>query len=173
MDLAGYGVMRLAILCVLLLLLMACTPTQITADLNTIVTAVSLALPILSLAGVPPLVITATQGYLSSVSVAVEQTVAELASQDTGPVKASKVAGFFAGAIIPNLPPGTKPMVEQLLRSVSTAVAGFVAHFAGGPGFAAQATAQLAMTRGDKQQLDKIGKANAHNIEILSKSVGP
>ncbi len=162
---------RIAAVAVLLCLLAACTPGALVGSLDAVVSAVSLALPILSLAGVPGPVILLAQGYLQSVSTAVHATTAELASADTPAVKAVRIASYFAAAIVPNLPAGIDPRIGQLLAAVAQAVQAFLQHLGGVQGIAAGPAQPIHMSRGDKQAVAKIEARNAANIAALARVV--
>jgi len=151
-----------------LLLSLACTPGDITSSLDRVVGAVELALPLLTLAGVPGQVIILAQGYLQSVSVAVNETTAELASADNSAVKAAKIGQYFAAAIVPNLPAGTPPIVGQLLKAVSDAVAALLGQLAGSPGVLPGSGVEIKMRTADRVAIEKIKARNATNLAKLA-----
>lgn len=159
---------RRAILLALVVCLAGCTPGAVTSALDKVVSAVELALPLLSFAGVPAPVIVLAQGYLQSVSAAVNETTTELASTDTSAVKAAKIASYFAAAIVPVLPAGTPPIVAQLLQAVSDAVAAFLKHIAGGQTLVAGKVPEIKVTMRDRAALAKIKERNAQNIAKLA-----
>jgi hypothetical protein len=161
----------LPIILILLLLVGCPSSSKITRDLDLVVGAVSLALPIFSLAGVPPEIIVLAQGYLKSVSEAVDATATELVSGDTPAVKAAKITGYFAAAAAFHLPPGAPAIVGQFLKVVSDAVAGFLKHFLPTQGL--QAPPHYTMTRGDHQQLAKIKQKNLANLATLMSAKKP
>lgn len=149
------------------LLLIGCTGTQITTTLQTVVDAVSIALPIIT-AAIPSLTPTQSKqivGYLKAVSTAVQETTAELQTSDSSAIKASKIVAFFASAAIPAIP-GLSPTVQLILQAVDGTVQAFLATFK--PAAAAPRTAAPTPTPGkitfDPAALNYIIDKNTRNL---------
>lgn len=156
------------------LALASCSQSQVTVTLDLVVTAADVAVSTLQSTGaLPPGTATVIQGYLGSVTTAVSFATTELASADTGAVKASKIAAEFAMLAVPNLPAGTPQVIGETLQAVASAIANFLATLptvAGtGPlvakadGTAAPTKAQVKIAQG---QLDKIA---GHNAKVRAK----
>lgn len=151
-----------------LLLLIGCTGTQITTTLQTVVDAVSVALPILT-ATLPSLTPDQSRqivGYLRAVSTAVKETTAELQTADSSTIKASKIVAFFASAAIPTIP-GLSPTVQMILQAVDATVQAFLSTFKPA-GAAARTTAPAAPPAAkitfDKDALQYIIEKNTRNL---------
>jgi hypothetical protein len=106
----------------------ACAPGQVVATLEGVIAAVEVALPlVMQGSGLPADQQAKITAYVSAVASATSQAAAELASTDSGQVKAAKVTAIFAGITAPMLPPGTAQRVVSIIASVSNAVAKFLA----------------------------------------------
>ncbi len=151
----------------LLLSQSACTPGQITTDLQLIVTAASAAIDI----SFPALGILLGP-YFTEVTTFIDEADTELASTDSAAIKATKIAQDALSVILPQLPAGLATTVVTDIIAVGTAVTTFLARIgaltaalrstpAGARAAQVSGSGSLKLTRGDMQALPKILVANA------------
>lgn len=162
---------RAAMLAIPTLMLVSCTGTQITTTLQTVVDAVSIALPILAATtGMTPAQDQEITKYLKTVSTAIKETTAELATMDSSAIKAGKIAGFFAAAALPAIP-GLSPTVQMILQTVSAAVGQFLSTLraAPSPTVSAVSAAPPVKITFDKTALAYIVEKNTRNLAILER----
>lgn len=117
-----------AVLAVTLLFSTACNVASVVATLNTVEVAAEAALGTLGALGIVPApTATLANAYLAAVSTAVDETVTETASKDTAGQKAVKISGYFATAVLPNIP-GLPPFIQNAFKAVDTAVLAFLSN---------------------------------------------
>jgi len=114
---------------VLALPLVGCSQSEVTTSIDAAITAVQVALPILSAAGVPPDVIQTAATWLNGASNALNGVLAELDSQDSAAVQAAKITQLLSAYTSANLPPGTPQIVAQALNAVAAAIAQVLQNF--------------------------------------------
>ena len=108
-----------AVLLVALLILAGCSATS---DLNLVVGALEVAVPLIP--GVPPAIATVAEAYLAATSQAIASATDILAGTGTDAEKAALIAQAFAGIAEPVVPPQYQALVNALSK-----VAGYVANF--------------------------------------------
>jgi hypothetical protein len=99
----------------------SCGGNAVTETLALVVSAASAAIDVADPALAP--VVTP---YFTGVTNAVDFATTELASADSGAVKAAKIAQEFAQVAAPNLPVGTAQTVVLSIEAVATAVQNFL-----------------------------------------------
>lgn len=112
---------------VLSLGMIACKTTTLISNLELVVNAATVAIPIIFAATKVDAVTQANViAYLNAVDNAVIQSGTELQSTDIQAVKASKIVSYFAGAVMPNLPAGIPQAVAAAINAVAQEVAKFL-----------------------------------------------
>ena len=133
------------------LVLVACTPSQAISKVQSVVTAVEIALPVILVAGsaagapITPDLQQRIVGYVRAVDVALDQTATEMQSGDPAALQAAKITGFFSAAAAPNLQ-GAPANVVAAVQSISAAVQAFLEAY-GKPSFAIAAAAAPAPSK--------------------------
>ena len=107
--------------------LVGCGSTsQLVTALNAVADASSVAVVLTeTLAGtgkIDPAVATQVANYAQGVTTAVQESIAELSSADTNPVKITKITADFAAVAAPAFGPGTSPQIQAAIQAVSAAV---------------------------------------------------
>lgn len=107
------------------LILLSCSPSQITMTLKGVLLAARIALPLLG-GSLDPSIQQQISTYLSAVSDGVAQATEILATTDSPQVKAAKLAQVFAAIARPTLPFGTAQAVLSIISGVANAVEHFL-----------------------------------------------
>ena len=107
--------------------LVGCGSTsQLITALNAVADSSSVAVVLtsaLAAAGkLDPAVATQVANYAQGVTTAVQQSITELNSVDTNPIKITKITADFAAVAAPAFGPGTAPQVQAAIQAVSAAV---------------------------------------------------
>jgi hypothetical protein len=151
----------MALLLVVAVVICACAPGQVVATLEAVIAAVEVALPlVMQGSGLPADQQAKITAYVSAVANATSQAAAELASADSGQVKAARVTAIFAGITAPMLPPGTAQRVVSVVASVANAVAKFLVQVQPAPmSFGARMVAvKVKVSGADTDRLSQIQK---------------
>ena len=101
---------------------------------------------------------TAVATYATEVSTAVNQSVTELGTTDTNPVKITDITGYFAAAIAPNFSGGSA--LVPVIQAIVTTVTQFISQLTSSTVLTAARVAptvsvSLVLTRADKSLLKK------------------
>lgn len=141
------------------LILSGCSSSQVVTDLEVAVDAVSVALPVLGgVAGLPPAVATAVEGYLSAVNNCLAQASTILAEPNlTDAQKAAQITAACTTAAVPNV-----PAQYQALANAIANVAGDLAKFLAG-----LPTGTVALTPG-ASHAGKTTKFSGRDLERIS-----
>lgn len=163
-----------AIVLAALLILSACSTSQVIANLQIALDAVAAGLPILSgLTNVPPEVVAQVETYVGATNQALGQASTILAGTGTDAQKAAQIAAAFAGIAAPIVPP-QYAAIANLVKTVAQDVAAFLASV---PGNTA-ASARVAMgqtTRWSSHDYEMLAKctaeanSNAIRLQALNK----
>lgn len=145
---------------VLLLCSVACSTTTMIDTLAEVERMAEIAASTLGAAGVIPAPIaTAVDGYLTSVTAAIDEAVTETESSDSVETKSLKIASYFAAAAIPDLT-GAPVSIQTALAAVQAAIRAYLAALApvtADPNVAhAAATATLHLSLHDHLRLHSI-----------------
>jgi len=112
---------------ILIIMLVACTSTQIVTDLEVALDAIQVGLPILgTVSGVPADVLTAAQTYVAAANSALGQASTILTGPGTDAEKTALIFAAFAGIAAPNIP-AQYQAIAQLVSVVAADVAKFLA----------------------------------------------
>jgi hypothetical protein len=158
--------------------LIGCSTAEVVNSLDTVANVAAVAVPIIFATGAVPLdaaTQTAIVGYLQSVNTAVIQTGAELQTTDVTQVKASKIVGYFAVAVAPNLPAGTPQAVATAVSAVSGAVTSFLSQFklnakavrGGAPTYTVKVPTTFSPT--ERSTLSHASQTAANSLLVLSR----
>jgi hypothetical protein len=145
------------------LIFQAACSSAVTETLALIVSASSAAIDV-----VDPALASVVTPYFTEVTNAVDFATTELASSDSGAVKATKIAQQFAMIAAPSLPKGTAQTVVLAIEAVATAVQNFLKTIsassaelqstpAGASAFFATGKGSMKMSR---KEVEKIRAAN-------------
>ena len=165
----------LSLILVLCLVTVACTPSQAIGKLQKIVTAVEIALPLVVATApavghpVSPELQKIVNGYVQAVDKALDQTAAEMQSGEPAALQASKITGFFAGAVAPNLS-GAPATYALAVQAISGAVEAFLESYGGTKSFAASAVPEkpVKLSGADKKALRDIqAKVRAQAAQLV------
>jgi hypothetical protein len=160
---------------ILALTTVGCTPTSnLVTTLNAVADAASVAVVVaqgLAAAGkISPADAALIATYASGVSTAVTESITELSSSDTNPIKITKISGFFAAVAVPAIPGGSA------LAPYITAIVQVVTQFIGQLNSSTVLTAAkvapkapLKLTMGDKMALHKTKKKADATIAVAAK----
>jgi hypothetical protein len=113
-------------LLIAVLILSACSTSQLSTDLNIVsdaCAAATIAVPVLEATGLLPVGIgNIILTYTGAVSTAASQSAAELLSKDSVAVMDTKIIGYFADIAVPALGPTVGPEVQALVNAIVSAV---------------------------------------------------
>ena len=139
----------LAVLLVALLILAGCSATS---DLNLVVGALEVAVPLIP--GVPPAIATVAEAYLAATSQAIASATDILAGTGTDAEKAALIAQAFAGIAEPVVPPQYQALVNALSK-----VAEYVAKFLAKETSPISGTSKVSMARSTRGSPTHIASA--------------
>jgi len=116
----------LSLIFVAVLILSACSTSQLSTDLTVLsdaCTAATVAVPIVEASGILPSGIgNIILAYTGAVSTAASQSAAELLTKDPVSVMDTKIIGYFADVAVPALGPTVGPEVQALVNAIASAV---------------------------------------------------
>jgi hypothetical protein len=108
------------------LILSACSTSQLSTDLTIVsdaCSAATIAVPVLEASGVLPTGIgNIILAYTGAVSTAASQSAAELLTKDPVSVMDTKIIGYFADVAVPALGPTVGSEVQALVNAIASAV---------------------------------------------------
>ncbi len=142
-----------AILLVLILSfwMTACGSSTLIRNLELVSSTAAVVVPLIFATGTVP-IDPATRAliiaYLNAVNTATIQAGTELQSNDTKQLKATKIVGYFATAIAPNLPTGIPQTVAAAINAVAKAVADVLAQLQPGGAVARSGTGKALVSSG-------------------------
>jgi hypothetical protein len=147
----------------------ACSSSAVTDTLALIVAASNAAIDVSD-----PSLAPVVAPYLTDVTNAVDFATTELASADSGAVKATKIAQEFATMAAPTLPSGTAQTVVLSIEAVATAVQNFLKTIAASSAeLQATPTGASAFFAGGKSSLKaskrELAKIRAANAKVKAK----
>lgn len=117
----------IAVFLVLCLAGVGCGQNTVITDLETALSVISGAFPIIAgLTGVPPATVTAVENYLDATNSALGQASTILAGPGTDGQKAAQIVAAFAGIAVPVVPPQYAALAA-LVQSLAKDVASFLA----------------------------------------------
>lgn len=160
----------LALAAGLSLALVACS-NSVTTGLELTVAAAEAAVNTISAlnpGAIPPATAAALTGYLDSVLNFAEFATTELASSDSGAIKAAKIASEGAKLAAPDLAAGSPAVVVAVIRSVSDAVLKFLASVQGAQAQLVAAGSGLAFADppAKKGKVPKLPAADAEKLKV-------
>jgi len=120
--------LALFLIVALALITAGCSQNQIVASVDATITAVELALPLLS-GTVPAEVLTYVGTWLNGAADALNHVVAEVNSPDPAGVQAAKIASLLAAYTEPKLPPGTPQAIATAVQAIAGKIADIIASF--------------------------------------------
>ena len=145
----------------LLLLLSACSTSQVITNLQIALDAITVGLPILAgITGVPASTVTAVESYISATNAALGQASTILAGSGTDAEKAAQIAAAFANIAKP-IVPSQYAAIAALVATVAGDVAQFLA--------SVPASAPVAVVASKTATPGKTTSWSSHDKEMLAK----
>jgi len=154
-----------AIVLAALLILSACSTSQVIANLQIALDAVAAGLPILSgITGVPPAVVSDVETYATATNQALGQASTILAGSGTDAQKAAQIAAAFAGITAPVVP-AQYAAIANLVATVAKDVAAFLSSVPSGGSAPGGSAASANVTLGAGHTT----KWSSHDYDVLAK----
>ena len=151
----------LAFAMALMLILLACTTSQVIANLQIALDAISAGLPILAgITGVPAGTVAAVETYITATNQALGQASTILAGSGTDAEKAAQIAAAFANIAKP-IVPSQYAAIAALVATVAGDVAQFLA--------SVPASAPVAVVASKTATPGKTTSWSSHDKEMLAK----
>lgn len=157
-----------SLIAVPLLLMIACTPSQVTTALRNAITAAQVAITLIgSQTHLKPEVVAAVKLYLGQANTALG-TVTEILQKNESPAAtAADITAALAAVVHPDLPAGTPQEVASVVQAVAVAIRDLLAQFPSAHSRVAAAPVKL--TRTDHAELKKAASVIDENREKLAR----
>lgn len=163
----------LALALAVLLILTACSSSQVVSNLQIALDAITVALPVLGgLTGVPPATVAAATTYVAQANQALGQASTILAGPGTDAQKSLQIFAAFAGIAKPDIPTQYGALVS-IVATVAQEVGKFLESLPAAPAAPGKATATAphitVVSSGDAAKLEHAREQAAANAAAIAK----